>query len=93
MRNGTEHTVESGIADGSLLFYDWEGDGVIDHVAIQVGRGTDPKSGLYGDYVDQHSTATTYGAHFKHGFWSDLPYNPVNAYRTKIYAVRIYNSN
>jgi hypothetical protein len=92
VRPGTETTVESGTSTGSLLFYDWTGNGSIDHVAIQVGRGTDPTSGYYGDYVDQHSTGYIGGPHFYHGFWSDYPYNP-NATSTKIYVVQISNSN
>ena len=74
------------------MFYDWTGNGSIDHVAIQVGTGTDPTSGLYGNDIDQHSTGYTGGPRLYHGFWSDYPYNP-NKATTKIYVVRISNSN
>jgi hypothetical protein len=35
--------------------YNWQGDGHKDHVGIQVGWGTDPTSGWYGNYQDQHT--------------------------------------
>ena len=92
IKPGTSTASASGIAEGSLFFYDWTGDGYIDHVSYHAGTGTDPKSGWYGDYVDQHSTATLHGAHYRHGFWSDYPYNN-NAYRTDIYLVRINGNN
>src|SRR5262245_25740311 len=33
------------VVTGDLLFYDWDSNGVLDHVGIQVGWGTDPNSG------------------------------------------------
>jgi hypothetical protein len=83
----------SGISEGSLFLYDWNGNGTIDHVAYHAGSGkVDPTSGWYGDVVDQHSTGTTGGPHYYHGFWSDYPYNPNRAI-TRIYLVALYNSN
>ncbi len=75
-----------------MFFYDWNGNGTIDHVAYHAGWGRDPTSGLYGDYVDQHSTGVNGGPHSYHGFWSDYPYNP-NKSTTKIYLVPLYTSN
>jgi hypothetical protein len=57
------------VVTGDLLFYDWDSNGVLDHVGIQVGWGTDPGSGWYGNYQDQHTTDRS------HAFWSLLPYN------------------
>jgi Putative amidase domain len=87
--SGLSTVTASGISHGSLLYYDWDGNGVKDHVAIQVGHGTDPSSGWFGDYVDQHSTS---GNHFRHGFWSARPYNPSPS-TTTIYLVAISSSN
>ena len=84
--NGLNTFTTSGLAKGDLLFYDWQGDGIIDHVGIQVGHGTDPDSGLFGDYTDQHSTNRF------HSFWSLKPYN-LQRGMTVIYLVRISSSN
>jgi hypothetical protein len=57
------------VVTGDILFYDWENNGSMDHVGIQVGIGNDPSAGLYGNYSDQHTND-----HY-HAFWSLLPYN------------------
>ena len=93
IKPGTSTSSASGIHEGSLFFYDWTGNGTIDHVAYHAGSGKlDPTSGWVGDVVDQHSTGTTGGPHYRHGFWSDEPYNP-NAAITKIYLVQISSLN
>jgi hypothetical protein len=63
-----EYTPDS-VVTGDVLFYDWDSDGHQDHAGIQVGIGTDPNSGWYGNYQDQHSNNR------KHAFWSLIPYN------------------
>jgi hypothetical protein len=57
------------VVTGDLLYYDWQSDGWLDHVAMQVGWGTDPTSRWSGNYVDQHSNDRL------HAFWSLRPYN------------------
>jgi hypothetical protein len=57
------------VVTGDVLFYDWDSNGTKDHVGIQVGWGSDPISGWYGNYQDQHSNNR------HHAFWSLLPYN------------------
>jgi hypothetical protein len=76
----------SSIKTGDIIYYDWTGDGRIDHANLQVGIGTDPVKKLYGNYVDQHGTDR------RHAFWSLQPYNP-QFRETKIYFVHISTSN
>lgn len=57
------------VVTGDLLYYDWQSDGSLDHVSMQVGWGTDPTSGWSGNYVDQHTNDR------RHAFWSLRPYN------------------
>jgi hypothetical protein len=74
---GTAHTIQeqsaiytpNSVVTGDLLFYDWQSEGHIDHAGIQVGIGTEPNSGWYGNFQDQHTTDRY------HAFWSLLPYN------------------
>jgi hypothetical protein len=54
---------------GDELFYDWNSNGSMDHMSIQTSYGTDPKSGWYGDLVDQHTTNRY------HAYWTLQPYN------------------
>jgi hypothetical protein len=84
--SGGTSTTESGIADGDLLFYDWESNGSKDHVSIVVGHGTDPSSGWFGDYIDQHTNNR------KHAYWGLKPYN-VHWSTTTIYRVTLSSSN
>jgi hypothetical protein len=71
---------------GDVLFYDWDSNGVLDHTAIQVGWGTDPTSGWYGNYINQHTTDR------RHAFWSLMPYNSQWP-STTIKWVHIWDSN
>lgn len=57
------------VVTGDEIFYDWNSDGHLDHMSIQVGIGKDPTSGWSGNYVDQHTTNRF------HAFWSLFPYN------------------
>jgi len=67
---GYSGLVDSGLGKGDLLFYDWDGNGHIDHVSIIAAENQyDPNSRWYGDLVDQHSTDRY------HAFWSLRPYN------------------
>lgn len=59
----------SNIVTGDIVVYSWAGNDAGDHEALQVGWGTDPSSGWYGNYVDTH-TNDRY-----HAFWSLVPYN------------------
>lgn len=65
---GPEYTPNS-VVTGDVIFYDWTSNGSIDHAAMQVGYGTDPNSGVYGNYVDSHTTNRY------HAFWTLRPYN------------------
>ncbi|SHM73807.1 Putative amidase domain-containing protein, partial [Caldanaerovirga acetigignens] len=71
------------ISIGDLLFYDWEGDGEINHVSIYVANGTDPNSGYSGALVDQHTTNRY------HAIWS-LSYYNEDRETTNIYPVTLY---
>jgi cell wall-associated NlpC family hydrolase len=83
---GTAAQYNSTLSVGDLLFYDWTSDGLLDHVAIQVGRGTDPDKGWWGDYVDAHSHD-----HY-HAFWSLRQYNPTYP-QTTIHLMHIGSGN
>lgn len=74
------------VVTGDVLFYDWNSDGHMDHAGIQVGWGTDPNSGWYGNYQDQHSNNR------KHAFWSLIPYNSQWSTTTITY-VHVSSSN
>jgi hypothetical protein len=74
------------VKTGDVLYYDWNSDGHMDHATIQVGIGTDPESGWYGNYVDQHSTD------HKHEFWSERPRNSKWA-TTTIYFMHVLPDN
>jgi len=50
-------------SQGDPIFYDWENDGHIDHVAIMVGTGS------AGDQVDEHTSNR------KRVVWTLQPYN------------------
>lgn len=76
----------SGVNNGDLLFFDWQSNGSLDHVTMQVARGTDTLHGLYGDLADQHS-----GGEY-HEFWSKWSWNG-NAATTVIYAMHIWPGN
>ena len=56
------------VTTGDVIFYDWDGDGHIDHTAIQTGYGP-TRDGLNGNYIDQHTPARL------HTFWSGITYN------------------
>jgi hypothetical protein len=74
------------LSTGDQLYYDWTGGGVIDHMSLQVGFGTDPGSGWVGDLVDQHTTNRY------HAYWTLQPYN-AQASSTIIYEYRIDSGN
>jgi hypothetical protein len=71
---------------GDLIYYDWTGDGSIDHMAFQVNAGkaaSDPNNpgwSFTGDLMDQHTTNRW------HAPWNDIEYNP-NYSITVIYEV------
>lgn len=75
-----------GLSTGDLVFYDWQTNGSIDHVAIQVGYGYDLAYGWLGNYVDAHTNNR------KHAFWSLRPYNSLWA-TTTVYLVPISAAN
>jgi hypothetical protein len=61
---------------GDILIYDWEGDGELDHMTVEVAYdGIDPGTpypegkGWQGDLVDAH------GREHYHGIWHLNPYN------------------
>lgn len=58
---------DPGTAAGDMIYYQWPGG--TDHLALQVGWGTDPVSGWQGEYVDAHTSP-----HY-HAFWTLAPYN------------------
>jgi hypothetical protein len=74
------------VVTGDALFYDWNADSHIDHMAIQVGIRSDPNNGWHGNVVDQHSTNR------KSAFWSLFPYN-ANWPTTVIYFEHIQATN
>lgn len=57
------------VVTGDVMFYRWNGGSTENHVSIQVGIGTDPASGWYGNLVDTHTT------NHHDAFWSLKPYN------------------
>lgn len=73
---------------GDVVFYDFGQGAGISHAAIQVGTGTDPSSGLYGNLIDQHTNNR------QHAFWSLQPYNdPTQISVTTIYFVHVDSGN
>jgi hypothetical protein len=83
---GNQYSGLSGVNQGDLLFFDW-GQGLgISHVTMDVGFGQDPNSGMWGDYIDEH-TSDRY-----HAFWTLQPYNAA-ASSTTIYKVHIDPGN
>lgn len=84
--NGVTTVALSGVNTGDLLFFDWQTNGHIDHVTMQVAYGTDTVHGTTGDLADQH-TGPEY-----HDFWSKWNFNP-NVATTRIYAMHIYPGN
>jgi cell wall-associated NlpC family hydrolase len=75
----------SGAVTGDLMFYDWGGDKVVDHVSIVVGTGTDPNGGDIGTLVDSH-TINRY-----HAIWSLETYD-ADKLTTTIYVTHL-NTN
>jgi hypothetical protein len=71
---------------GDVITYEWTSSGWIDHTALEVGTGSDPNSGWYGDLVDAH-TSNRY-----HGYWTLQPYNS-QAYTTRVSTLHISSSN
>lgn len=68
---------------GNVVYYDWDGDGVINHASIvTVADGTDPSSGRTGTLIDQHTTNR------KHAIWNLVPYNS-QAQTTVYYVVYV----
>jgi hypothetical protein len=71
-----------------VLVYDWQGDGIYDHVTIQALNGSpatcDPSAPSYcGDLVDGHSSD-----HY-HAIWTLWPYN-VKRTTTKVYLLHVW---
>jgi len=66
----------AGLGAGDVVFYDWNGDNIIDHTSYDVGYGVDPnlnKSwGVPGQLTDDHTSDTTT---IYHAFWSHLALN------------------
>lgn len=68
-----------------LVYYDWTGNGSIDHVSIiTVKSGTDSNSGYSGTLVNQHTTDR------KKAIWHLRPYNS-NWAKTVYYPVYVPN--
>lgn len=87
--SGTAGYSFDGLSQGDLLFYDWDGNGSIDHVAIQTVRGYDPNvvgGNQYGDLIDEHSSNR------RRVWWTLSPYNPARN-TTVIDLMRISSSN
>jgi hypothetical protein len=84
--NTTNPWTPAPMVSGDVLFYDWDSIGLLDHAAIQVGIGTDPSSGYYGNVIDQH-TSDRY-----HAIWTLMPYNSKRA-STKIRFMHIDPAN
>lgn len=77
-------TDNSQVSDGDVVYYNW-GTGT-DHVSIRSGRGYDPNSGWYGDWIDQHTTDR------RSAYWALTPYNG-NWYTTKITVWHVWSGN
>lgn len=65
-----------------IVFYDWMGDGDIDHASYCVGTGTSADSTGYGDLIDAHSSAR-YRSIWHLDHWNK------DRYTTEIYAFRL----
>ena len=70
-----------------IVFYDWLGDGEIDHASIVVSKGTSwtqdgTGGGHYGQLINQHTKDR------KFAIWHLDPHNG-DKYTTRIYAYRI----
>jgi hypothetical protein len=77
-------------AVGDLISYDWYYTGVTDHLAIEIGTGTDPDPNgghWVGDLVDAHTTN-----HY-HAYWTLQPYNAAHYQTTLVKTLHIYSSN
>ena len=61
----------NGALKGDILFYDWDGNGTLDHTSIEVAySGCDPANPSWcGDLVDQHTNDRF------HAIWHLRPYN------------------
>lgn len=82
--NNSNNLTNSGI---EIVFYDWQGDGMIDHSSIVVGTGNSAdgskyNNSAYGDLVDQNSTDR------KQTLWH-LDYWNNRRATTEIYAFRL----
>lgn len=66
------HYDAANMIGGDELFYDWDGNGTIDHMAFQVNSGWSQysSSGWYGDLSDQHVTDRY------HVSWNHIEVNP-----------------
>ena len=84
--DGSTSAWHDGLSVGDLVFYDWDSNGVMNHVSIQVAYGTDPNGGWTGDLVDAHSSNR------RHAYWALRPYNSQWA-TTRIYLVDIFSGN
>jgi hypothetical protein len=76
---GTTTDSNTGLAPGDLVFYDWDSDGQVDHVAILTTPGSD------GDEVDAHSNERY------HQFWTLQSWNN-QASTTTIHLVHIVSN-
>lgn len=82
---GTSSYSYDGLSTGDLIFYDWDNDGGIDHVTIQVGTGYDYyHPNFYGNYIDAYNRY--------HAFWSLLSVNTLAA-STNIWLMHIDPAN
>lgn len=86
------------LSRGDLLFFDWDDNGIIDHVRVEVGWGTPPRTGYQanynysywatGDWADQH-TPPRY-----HDFWNGYYHlTPTERTTVRIYQVHIRPTN
>lgn len=78
----------NGALYGDILFYDWDGNGTLDHTSMEVAySGCDPSNPSWcGDLVDQH-TNDRY-----HAIWHLKPYNS-QAATTKVKLMHIDPNN
>ena len=52
------------LSKGDLILFDWENDGLIDHVRVEAGWGAPPRTGYQSSYNNSYWTT---------GDWADQP--------------------
>jgi len=84
--SGTSTALTDGLSPGDIIYYDWDGNGTLDHNAMQTTRGTDPVNHRTGDLVDERTSDRS------RVWWTLEPYNG-NKYTTIIGLMHIFPSN